>query len=168
MFTILSGTSRLGSNTLKVAKNYQRIIESKGFHANLFSLEGIDWAHVNANVTAFEEKYLSNNQHLIILVPEYNGSYPGALKMFIDHSNIKSWWNRKAMLVGISTGRAGNLRGMDHLTGVLNYIKITIFHNKLPISVVDTLMNSEGIVTDPNTLKDIEAQIDGFIEWLNK
>jgi hypothetical protein len=26
-------------------------------------------------------------------------------------------------------------------------------------------MNSEGIVTDPNTLKDIDHQIDGFLKW---
>jgi len=32
MITIVSGTNRLGSNTLKVAMEYRRILAEKGYH----------------------------------------------------------------------------------------------------------------------------------------
>ena len=69
------------------------------------------------------------------------------------------------MLAGVSTGRAGNIRGMDHLTGVLNHVKITVLPNQLPISSVDKLMDKEGHITDGPTLKAIGKQIDEFIKW---
>ena len=69
------------------------------------------------------------------------------------------------MLTGVSTGRAGNLRGMDHLASVLNYLKVMVHHNQLPISSVDKLMDEEGHFTDPNTLKAINLQLDEFLKW---
>ena len=39
MVTIISGTNRPGSNTLKVAKYYQKVLSEKGLQANIFSLE---------------------------------------------------------------------------------------------------------------------------------
>ena len=99
-------------------------------------------------------------------MPEYNGSFPGVLKAMIDISDIRNcWWNKKALLTGISSGRAGNLRGMDHITGVLNYVKIIVHPNKLPISVIDTVMNGEGIITNPGTLQAIDQQLDEFINF---
>jgi NAD(P)H-dependent FMN reductase len=75
------------------------------------------------------------------------------------------WTENKACLVGVSTGRAGNLRGMEHLTNILNYLKINVYHNKLPISRVDTLMDAQGNLTDADTLKVIDWQLEGFLKF---
>ncbi len=99
-------------------------------------------------------------------MPEYNGSYPGILKLLIDNSDIKNaWWNKKVLLVGVATGRAGNLRGMEHLTGSLMHIKMMVHHNRLPISLVDKLMDEAGNLTDAGTIKAIEQQLDEFIAF---
>jgi chromate reductase len=68
-------------------------------------------------------------------------------------------------LTGISTGRAGNLRGMEHLTGVLHYLKVSVYHDKLPISVVDQLLDKEGNLSDPATLQAIRGQLQEFIDF---
>ena len=69
------------------------------------------------------------------------------------------------LLTGVATGRAGNLRGMDHLADVLNYLKITVHPNKLPISVVNSVVGSDGKIIDENTLHAINQQLDEFIFW---
>ncbi len=103
---------------------------------------------------------------VIIVSPEYNGSYPGMFKGFIDASDVKKCFqNKKACLVGVAEGRAGNLRGMEHLTNILNYLKINVYHNKLPISRVDTLMDAQGNLTDADTLKVIDWQLEGFLKF---
>ena len=76
------------------------------------------------------------------------------------------WYHKKALLTGVATGRAGNLRGMDHLADILNYLKITVHPNKLPISAVNFLMDTDGNITDLNTIKAIDHQIDEFIDWI--
>jgi len=166
MITIISGTNRKGSNTYKIAKEYQRILGEKGIRAGLFSLEAVDVMHSNAEFQRIENEILIPTSAFIIISPEYNGSFPGVLKMLFDTSRShEMWFHKKALLTGVATGRAGNLRGMDHLADVLNYLKITVHHNKLPISAVNSIVSPEGKITDDNTLKAINQQLDEFIIW---
>lgn len=164
MYTIISGTNRNGSYTIKIAGQYRQILAEKGIKASLVSLEHLDVSKRNAAIRKLEEDILIPATKFIFISPEYNGSIPGVLKSLIDASDIeKDWWGKKALLVGISTGRAGNLRGMDHLTGILNYVKIVVHPNKLPISVVHKLVNEDGQIIEKGTLNAISQQLDEFI-----
>lgn len=167
MITIVSGTNRKGSNTLKVAKEYQRVLKEKGIEAGLFSLEGINVMEHNAAFEKIEQEVIIPTTRFIFIVPEYNGSFPGVLKMLFDTSKSHEiWFHKLALITGNATGRAGNLRGMDHLADILNYVKITVHPNKLPISQVNRLMDAEGKFTDEGTLKAIGNQLDEFIKWM--
>lgn len=84
----------------------------------------------------------------------------------IDLSDYKKvWWGKKALLTGISSGRAGNLRGMDHLAGSLNFLKVTVHPNQLPISGVDKLLNGSATIHDQSTVSAMEKQVDEFIHF---
>lgn len=166
MYTIISGTNRKGSNTLKISKQYQNILKARGIDARLVSLEGLDLNHKSAELAGMEQEVLIPSEKFIFILPEYNGSYPGSLKTMIDMSDIrKVWWGKKALLTGVSTGRAGNLRGMDHLAGSLNYLKVTVHPNKLPISSIDKLLNEEGEIGDQSTINAIQQQVNEFIAF---
>ena len=166
MYTIISGTNRVGSNTLKVAKAYQHILKEKGITAKLLSLEGMNLLARDETFQKIENDFIIPADKILFIVPEYNGSFPGVLKLLFDTSKPHSiWWQKKALLTGVSTGRAGNLRGMDHLSAILNYLKITVHPNHLPISLVDTVMDKDGNFTDKNTLDAIHQQTDAFIGW---
>jgi chromate reductase, NAD(P)H dehydrogenase (quinone) len=166
MYTIISGTNRHDSKTRKLAEQYQQLLETKGIHATFISLEDIDVSKRNPQFQEIEQKWLIPSEKIIFVSPEYNGSIPGVLKCLIDISDIeKVWWGKKALLVGISTGRAGNLRGMEHLTGILHYVKMIVHPNKLPISSVDKLINKHGQITDHATLAAINTQLQEFIDF---
>lgn len=166
MITIVSGTNRVGSNTLKVAKEYQRILKEKGVQAGIFSLESLNTMLRDAAFEKIENDIIIPTNTFIFIVPEYNGSFPGILKMLFDTGSSHSiWFNKQALITGNSTGRAGNLRGMDHLADILNYLKITVHPNKLPLSSVNTLMDGDGKFTDAGTLYAINYQLDEFLSW---
>jgi len=166
MHTIISGTNRTGSYTFKIAAQYQQLLAEKGIEAALVSLEHLDVSKRNAAIRKLEEELLIPTTKFIFIAPEYNGSIPGVLKSLLDVSDIeKDWWGKKALLVGVSTGRAGNLRGMDHLTGILNYLKMIVHPNKLPISMVHKLVNDEGLIIEKGTLNTISVQLDEFIAF---
>ena len=168
MYTIISGTNRTGSNTLKVAKEYQHFLKQKGIDAKLLSLENINLLTRDAAFHKIENEIIKPTTHFLFITPEYNGSFPGILKLLFDNSSSHSiWWHKKALLTGISTGRAGNLRGMEHLAGVLNYLKITVYPNLLPISIVNRLMDENGKFTDNSSIDVINKQLDEFITWGN-
>jgi len=155
----------VGSHTEKVAREYREILKTKNIKANFFSLKGLDVLHRNEAMKKVETEILIPTQKFIFIIPEYNGSYPGVLKALIDNSDIKTVWNfKKALLTGVATGRAGNLRGMDHLSDTLHYMKMNVYYDKLPISVVNKVMDEQGHLND-ETLLAVNRQLDGFIEF---
>lgn len=166
MYTIISGTNRTGSNTIKIAQLYQRLLAEKGIDARLVSLENLEVSTRNDAIRNLENDVLIPSEKFIFVSPEYNGSIPGVLKSLFDSSDVeKVWKGKKALLTGVSTGRAGNLRGMEHLTGILHYMKTVVHPNKLPISVVNVLLKEVGSIQDPNTLKAIDQQLNEFIAF---
>ena len=166
MYTIISATNRIGSHTEKVAKQYQKILKEKSIDAKLFSLKNLNVLERNVDFLKAENEFLFSSQKFIFIMPEYNGTFPGVLKAMIDISDVKkAWWNKKALLVGVSTGRAGNLRGMDQITASLNHMKMIVHYNKLPISVIDKVMNEDGTIINKSTLQAIELQVDEFINF---
>ena len=107
MYTIISGTNRVGSHTEQVAKEYQRILKNKNIDANIFSLKELDTLHRSEGILKAETEILIPTEKFIFIIPEYNGSYPGVLKAMIDNSDIRKVWNyKKALLTGVATGRA--------------------------------------------------------------
>lgn len=167
MITIISATNRPNSNTLKVAENYLQLMEKQDVKVKLLTLEHLpaDFAFAelygkrSPKFQQLLDEYIVPAQKFVIIVPEYNGSFPGILKTFIDaiHPDINR--GKKAALVGVSSGRAGNLRGMEHLTGILNYLGLYIHPNKLPISSVLTVLDQEGRIKDEGTFKALEKHV---------
>lgn len=165
LYTIISGTNRKGSHTEKVANYYLALLESKGISSQLFTLKDFNPMVRDDKFLEAENKFIIPAQKFIFIIPEYNGSYPGVLKAMIDNTDIrKAWHFKKALLTGVATGRAGNLRGMDHLADTLNYLKMTVHYNKLPISRIDKIMDAGGKLDD-ETMKSIRNQLDEFIDF---
>lgn len=164
MITIISGTNRKDNTTLKVALEYQRFLEAAQLATSLLSLEEFRLEERDDDFLRIEEEFLKPAEKFIIISPEYNGSYPGILKLMIDNTDVpKVWWGKKVLLTGVSTGRAGNLRGMEHLTGCLLHMKMLVHPNRLPISMVNRLMDEGGRFNDIKTIEAIQNQLREFI-----
>jgi chromate reductase len=165
MITIISGTNR-DNNTKKVAREYQRFLKDKKIDSILLALDENNVFERDNAFIKMEETFLKPASKFIIIMPEYNGSYPGILKLMIDNTDIaKVWWNKKVLLTGVSTGRAGNLRGMEHLTGSLLHLKMLVHPNRLPISLIDKLLDSDDHFSNEGTINSIQTQLEEFINF---
>lgn len=166
MITVIAGSNRADNNTKKVAREYNRILIEMGIPNQLLALDEVPVFERNAAFAAMEQHYLLTAEKFIFIVPEYNGSYSGILKLLIDNSDVKpAWANKKALLTGVSTGRAGNLRGLEHLTGSLLHMKMIVHPNRLPISIVNKLLDAQDHIADPATRQVMENQIQEFIRF---
>jgi NAD(P)H-dependent FMN reductase len=165
-YLIISGTNRKDSNTRKVAHQYQDTLSQKNIDSEILTLEGMDLSDHTPAFERMEKDTLLPAKKIIFIVPEYNGSIPGVLKTMLDLTDYKKTWLwKKALLVGIATGRSGNVRGLEHLTSILNYMKVIVHPNKLPISSVHKLLNGKPAIADEETVKAINTQIDEFIKF---
>jgi NAD(P)H-dependent FMN reductase len=177
MILVISGTNRPNSNTRILADYvYTFLREKDGVEAKFLSLEDLPSDVLNnemyhsgilpESLVAIQEEMVIPSDKWIIISPEYNGSIPGVLKLFIDVISIRKYSDnfkgKKAALIGVSTGRAGNLRGMEHLTGMLNYLKMHVHPEKLPVSSVQNLIDDE-LKIDLLTCENLERLVTEFI-----
>ncbi len=174
MLTIFHGTARTDSKSRKIADFYDELLGKKNIPHQFFTLEGVDETIFNKTfhnpkhpqLASIEEHILGPTDKYIFIVPEYNGSFPGMLKGFIDASDVKKCFhNTKACLTGVADGRAGNLRGMEHLTNIFNHMKMNVLHFKIPISQVNLMLDENGKLQNPEMRSLIETQIDLFMDF---
>ena len=91
MITIISATNRPGSSTLKLARYYQKKILEKDAEAGLLSLSQLPANIIETDLYGKRSPEFQKIQDIVtatdkflFIIPEYNGSFPGILKVFID------------------------------------------------------------------------------------
>lgn len=173
MITVICGTNRSTGNTYKVATHYCALLKNKNVDAQLLELEKLphDFAFTetfNDNTEGYQkilDTYIKGVDKFVFVIPEYNGSFPGILKAFIDTVPPRDFAGKKVGLVGISAGKAGNLLGMDHLTGILHYLKMEVMSRKPKLSGIGDLVHDEGYIEDQSAVKILEEHIDQLLNF---
>jgi len=168
MNLIISGTNRERSNSLKIAKYYQRELGKKEGEWDLFSLADLPpdiiasdlYGKRSAAFRAIQDR-ISEVRTFVFVIPEYNGSFPGVLKTFVDACAFPgSFHHKKAALVGVSVGKYGNIRGVDHFTGVCNYLRMHVLPLKIHIANVRDELDENGNLKDEQTKKFVLEQVE--------
>tara|TARA_Y100000589_G_scaffold29203_1_gene24291 strand:- start:492 stop:1013 length:522 start_codon:yes stop_codon:yes gene_type:complete len=172
MITIIAGTNRKNSVTLRVAHYYEKLLNNRGKTCQVLDLTKLPkdflfsslYGEENKDFIQIAEKFIVEPKKIILVTPEYNGSFPGVMKSFIDGWNPRKVSGKWVALVGVSSGRQGNARGMDDLTNVLNYLKINVIPVKPPLSQIFNLLNEDGNIVDDGMNDLISLQLDLLLE----
>lgn len=170
MISVVCATSRVNSFSGKVAEKYLELLRERNMEAQLFTLEDIPVETYTDQVYRKGEHALRTYGHrifrsaerFVLVVPEYNASIPGIFKMLLDSCEPDIFKGKKFALVGVASGRGGNLRGMEHLTEILHYLQAEVYSFKQPISQIRHLVNESRELTDEATIRVMERQISGF------
>ncbi|WP_113654137.1 NADPH-dependent FMN reductase [Pedobacter namyangjuensis] len=173
MVTIISGTNRNASNTLKIAKYYQKELLKKGLSTELLNLQDLPENLIASDLYGkrskeFEkiQELVANTTKFLFVIPEYNGSFPGVLKTFIDACAFpESFYEKKAALVGLSSGKYGNIRGVEHFNGVCAYLHLHVMPLRIHISSIKTELDENDNLFKDDTLKFTNEQMDKFVKY---
>jgi len=173
MITIISGTNRVNSNTLRLSKYYQKQFHLLGEESTVFSLEDLPPNLIvsdlyGARSEAFENiiQNLEKSDKFVFVIPEYNGSFPGVLKTFLDACKYPdSFHGKKVALVGLSSGKYGNIRGIEHFTGVCHYMQMHVLPLKIHIPNFRQEIDEKGDLFKEDTVKFTQMQIEAFIKF---
>jgi chromate reductase, NAD(P)H dehydrogenase (quinone) len=132
MILIVATTNRRNSKTYKIAEYYEKLLARETDATEILSLENLppdfvfsalyENAGKNEDFNRLQEQMVLAEKYVFI-VPEYNGSFPGVLKTFIDGLGWPNAMQKKvAALVGISDGVLGGAHAISHLTDVFHYL----------------------------------------------
>lgn len=165
---IISGTNRPGSKTLMVSRHIQAMYKEAGESVEIIDLQEMGLADVIGHYgdTAPDPMKdaiakINRADGLIIVVPEYNGSYPGAFKYFIDHWSYPSSFEfRPVCFVGIGW-TFGGLRPVEHLQGVFGYRNAFMYPERVFMINGPKFITPEGI-SDEMVVGLLKSQVLGF------
>ena len=116
----------------------------------------------NEQFNQFREMMLKSEKYIFI-VPEYNGSFPGVLKAFIDGLQFPdTFTNKKAALLGLSAGTQGSALAISHMTDILNYCGTHVLAQKPRLAAISKNFK-DGAFTNPLYAELVEQQADAFI-----
>jgi chromate reductase len=179
MITVISGSNRQDSECLQFARKFHEMLTEKSEEeVKLLALEKIphDWFFPEMyqkeeqadSLKKIQDEYMIPASKFLIVTPEYNGSYPGVLKLFLDACSVRAYsetfkW-KKAALAGVASGRAGNLLGLDHLAAVLNHLGVVTLPSRLPISQINRFMEGEKIA-DKGILSVMEQHVEQLLNF---
>jgi chromate reductase len=172
MLSIISGSNRTNNQTQHFARKYEELLTTRGVEVQFLSLEELPHDFIfrnrhndlqNPELDAIVNRSVEAADSFIFFSPEYNGGFTGVLKSFIDVVPPRLFRDKKAALVGVSSGRFGNVRGVDHLTGILNYVGVHVHPKKVNITNCEQYLEEEGAISDEQLIALMDRQLDSFL-----
>ena len=173
MIAVISGTNRPGANTLAVAKIVGGMLQDVGEDARLLDLADLPldlfrpeaYTEKPLEFERFQQTVLDADG-IFTVVPEYNGSYPGVLKYFIDMLRFpESLVDTPAGFVGLSAGRWGGIRSVEQLKMVLQYRNVHLYGRACYLPGIGGLLDENGRINDPEVEERLRLVVTGFAEF---
>lgn len=170
--TIICGSNRTESNSSVLSSYIADNLKDKNSnisYLNLFDLNskielGDMYFNSNESFEQLKKELIQDSDKFIFVIPEYNGSFPGALKLFIDTVPPEYWKGKKAGLVGLSSGMQGGALAMSQFTNVLNYLKCSVYYHKPKIPLIDSKIENRRLI-NTDEMEKIDAFLNGFLAF---
>lgn len=147
MITIIIGTNRREAVSRQIASYYQTLLTQRDIRTQLLDLHDLPSDFLTTALyensgqnQAFNalSMMIASSEKFVFIVPEYNGSFPGVLKTFIDGLAYPSpLRDKKCALVGVSSGMQGGGLALSHLTDVLNYLGMHVLALKPKLALIE-------------------------------
>jgi chromate reductase len=174
MITIIASTNRPNALSSVIATYYQEVLLEKGTPSQILDLSHLPQDFIysalyeNAGKNeAFNAltKTMARSEKFVFIVPEYNGSFPGVLKAFIDGMDYPNpLKEKKAALVGISSGVQGGSLALSHLTDILNYLGMHVLAQKPRLAKIEENM-TENTIKNKLYIQLLQEQINAFLAF---
>lgn len=152
---IIVGTNRPNSISGQIARYYQSQLAALGAESTILDLVDLpdDFTasalyHNSGKNEGFNtlRQLLDGARKFVFVVPEYNGSYPGVLKAFIDGLPYpNSFANKKAALVGLSSNTQGAAIALSHLNDVFSYLGMTTLALRVKLAQIRSHFDGQDI-----------------------
>ena len=139
MLTIISGTNRSEAVTAKLAGAVKAKLDEIGEVNELLDLaelpqEIFDPASYGEKPESFTpwQQSILDSTGILMVVPEYNGSFPGVLKYFVDMLKFPESLDGKPVgFIGLAAGHFGAVRAVEQMTTVVQYRNANVYGRRL-------------------------------------
>lgn len=161
---IISGTNRPENLSAGISHQYLELITGAGIPAQVINLEHLPpsfpasdlYGKRSPEFQAIQQQ-IGESKYFLFVVPEYNGSIPGILKIFIDACDYPATFkNKEVWMVGVSAGDSGNPKGLDHLTDIMHYLGAKVHAPRALYPKIREKIGDQGWITSPHDLQQLK------------
>ena len=151
--TVLLGTGREGRQSAHVAAYIMSIAEQRDTASYQYVdvrdyLYGATEAGVDTNEDIPTWKSIvAQTDAFLFVVPEYNHGYPGELKILLDQE-YELYKGKPVIIAGVSSGRIGGARVVDHIQSVLSTLGYIYIPAPLLFPEVESLFDADGHILE--------------------
>lgn len=103
---------------------------------------------------------------LVLIVPEYNHSFPGSLKHALD-TNLKEYIHKAVGICGVSAGPFGGTRVIESLLPVMRELGMVTTFWDVNFSKVHQLFDADGALLDEAYVKRVDKFLSELV-WMAK
>ncbi len=167
---VLLGTVRKGRMSERVAHVMaDELSRIDDIDTELVDIAQLDVGFDDAGETAKDPKFatlVSGSDGFVVVVPEYNHGYPGALKHVLD-TNYWEYAHRAVGLVGVSAGPIGGARAIENLVPIIKAVGLVPIAFDLNVGDVANAFDSGGMPRDPR----LAGRMKGFLGeliWMSR
>ncbi|MEO1184331.1 MAG: NAD(P)H-dependent oxidoreductase [Cyanobacteria bacterium J06636_27] len=144
---VILGTNRQGRMSEFVARFvYKQVEKWDGVETELIDIRQLKLPTDDAGESIKDRKFSATCQcadGFIIVVPEYNHSFPGLLKHVLD-TNLKEYIHKAVGICGVSAGPFGGTRVIQSLLPVMRELGLVTTFYDLNFGSVNNLFDDSG------------------------
>jgi chromate reductase len=173
MIEIISGTNRPRAKTRILSGMIERLYKAQGADAQVLDLIDLplelyapdSYKNKPPGFLVYQDRVLAADG-LHVVVPEYNGSFPGALKYFIDMLKFPECFEHKPVtFTGLADGVWGGIRAVEQLQMVFNYRNAYILPERVWFPRFNKIVDEKEHITDDLLRTLLEDQVKRFIDF---
>lgn len=174
MILIISGTNRKHSRSRAIADIYSAILTHEGAENEVLDLNILprdfifsalyENALKHPEVNQLQDK-IDGIEKVVFVISEYNGSFPGALKAFMDGLRYPdTFTGKKGALIGFSSNAQGAPLALSHMTDILHHLGMIVLPDKPKIPFIEEYLK-ENSLTSQFYHDLIKQQAQAFIKF---
>jgi NAD(P)H-dependent FMN reductase len=167
---LLLGTSRKERESEHVAKwVFSKMQEREEIETQLFDVSDFDLPRDHYGTEIGEQfpewrDAIIRADGLVIVTPEYNHGYPGALKSILDLL-LKEYIHKAVAFVGVSAGPWGGTRVIEACVPMVRELGLAVTFTDLNFPSVASKFDDEGNSVDPAYNNRIKSFLDELV-WM--
>ncbi len=168
---VILGTSRQGRLSEHAARFvFEQVSKRADVETELIDIRQLRLSIDDAGETLKDPAFsatCARADGFILVVPEYNHSFPGLLKHVLD-TNLKEYIHKAAGVCGVSAGPFGGARMIQNLLPVLRELGLVTIFWDVNFGLAGKLFDpATGDITDPA----FEGRLDKFVNelvWMSR
>jgi len=168
---VILGTSRQGRASEHAARFvFEEVSKRADMTTELIDIRNLRLSIDDAGEAIKDSQFsatVARSDGLILVVPEYNHSFPGLLKHVLD-TNLKEYIHKAVGVCGVSAGPFGGARMIQSLLPVLRELGlVTIFWDVYFGSAGKLFDPATGNITDPAYGGRVKKFVDELV-WMSR